>query len=171
MLNGVNVLTIVRQSISVWLWCLQSGILWIFHSVANLAISTFFGLLWDKERCQRKLEGPGKKVWSAKYRRDQRSWSGFHWTHSQISIDFCAWRFKLKAHKSFAAPPVFFTWVAATVLLTWEASEEFQSRLSPCSAHTCSAHTLPQLGNYVSQETMCRCITLKTSMAFNWPDF
>lgn len=43
-----------------------NGILWIFHSVANLAISKFSGLLWDKESCQRKLEGPGKEVWSAK---------------------------------------------------------------------------------------------------------
>lgn len=53
------------------------------------------------------------------------------------------WRFKLKAHKSFAA--VFFAWAAAAVLLTWEASEEFQSRLS---SH--GAHTLPRLGNDVS---------------------
>lgn len=34
--------------------------------MANLAISKFSGLLWDKESCQRKLEDPGKEVWSAK---------------------------------------------------------------------------------------------------------
>lgn len=61
MLNGINVLTILRQSISVWLWCFQSGIFWIFHSVENLAIDNFWPNLGQKKVPKKIIRSWGKK--------------------------------------------------------------------------------------------------------------